>query len=128
MADKAAPVVTPGDDRWDEEIARMTADDLKGKTVEELRTIFRRAEEFARVLHQDERGGINELDEDQQRVFDHAITLRTATKERLDAHYRFEETLRQQMPRVRTMMASQLADGGDPFASIRTLGDLECGV
>lgn len=125
MSDKPTPVVTREDDRWDDEIAHMTAEDLKGRTVEELRGIFRRAEAFARVLHQDERGGINELDDDQQRVFDHAIALRAAAKERLDAHFRFEETLKQQLPRVRATMATQLADGGDPFASIRGLGTQE---
>lgn len=124
MADIPTPV-GPGDDRWDDEVVRMTADDLKGRTVEELRSIFRRAEAFARVLHQDERGGINELDEDAQRAFDHAMALRNGARERLDAHQRFEDTLKAQMPRVRKEMSAQLTDGGDPFSTIRAMGSQE---
>lgn len=117
--------LTPGDDRWDEDIARMTADDLRGKTVDELKTIFRRAEAFARVLHQDERGGINELDEDATRVFDHAMALRDAARDRLEAHRRFEDKLKEQLPRVHREMGAQLTDGGDPYASIRSMSSQE---
>lgn len=117
--------LAPGDDRWDDEITRTTSEDLRGKTVEELRAIFRRAEAFMRVLHMDERGGINELDSDQQRAFDHCSALREAASKRLEEHRLFEETMRKQMPRVRQEMAAQLTDGGDPFSTIRTMGASE---
>lgn len=69
-----------------------TLDDVKSRTPDELRALIEQCETALLNMHQDERGALRELTDDEQKAFDAILEVRDAGAKRLKDHDRIART------------------------------------
>jgi HK97 family phage major capsid protein len=109
----------------EERRTEMSLEDLRGKTPEELHETIRVVDAHLKALHQDERGGLRELDEAEQRAFDTMMEIRDVAEKRLEEHRKVSEVFKRRPASVERVLYNLGADGDDPFADVRRLTPAE---
>jgi HK97 family phage major capsid protein len=99
--------------------------DLRGKTPLELEQMVPVLDAHIQTLHMDERGGIRELEADEDTAFRSLISLRQQVLGRLEEHRKVEEVLRRRPERVNVALRSLGVDPNDPFSDVRRLTTAE---
>lgn len=104
----------------DEARHRLTMDDLRGKTPEDLYEIVNQTEDQIRALHQDENGQIRDLDDAERGAMKTLLDIRKAAEAKLEEHRAIAEVLKKRPAAVHTPMRS-IRGEEDPYADVRRL-------
>lgn len=101
---------------------KMTLEDLRGKTPEDLYEIVTLVDAHLKDLHQNERGELRELDEAEQSAFDTLLQVRDKAMLMLDEHRKVQEVFKRKPKSVEVGFNSL---GGmrdeDPYSDVRRL-------
>lgn len=98
---------------------RLTLEDLRGKTPEQLYEIVAVVDAHLRELHQTERGELRELDTAEQAAFDVLLQVRDRAMTMLDEHRKIQEVFKRKPKSVEVALSGLRDD--DPFADVRRL-------
>lgn len=95
--------------------------DLRGRTPLELEQMLPVVDAHIRSLHMDDRGGIRDLEPDEDTAFRSLISLRDQIVGRLNEHRKVEKVLNQRPEKVNIALKSLGFDPNDPFSDVRRL-------
>jgi HK97 family phage major capsid protein len=105
--------------------AALSLEDLRGKTPEELYELVGIVDAHLKDLHQDERGGLRDLDEAEQSAFDTLMEVRAGAEKRLAEHRQVQEVFKRRPQSVERALFAMGVRDDDPFSDVRRLTPAE---
>lgn len=105
----------------EKEALSISIEDVKGKTPEQLESIVRLCDAHLRALHQNDRGELRDLDENENQAFQTLIAVRDKAVAKLDEHRKVQEVLARRPKSVESALHAMGARDDDPFYDVRRM-------
>lgn len=109
----------------DTRASTLSLEDLPGRTPEELFDIIQLAKAHLRELHQDEHGGIRELDDAEQRAFDQLLAVHDKAEKMLEEHRSIAAVFQRRPERVRHAISSLGGGDSEQYPNVRLMRNEE---
>jgi HK97 family phage major capsid protein len=105
----------------DEDERQLTLEDLKGKTPEQLYEIVNLCDAHLRELHQNDRGELRDLGEDESAAFKTLVEIRDKAVSKLEHHRTVQDVFKRRPKSVEAVLGNLGYRDDDPFSDVRRL-------